>query len=50
MIESGDNALIFTDTELLFQINEKLSHEARISKSSMEIVDQQKYDAYVNNS
>lgn len=36
VIEEGDNALIFTDAELLFQINDKLSDEARISKSTWE--------------
>lgn len=36
VIEAGDNALIFTDAELLFQINEKLSQEARICKSTWE--------------
>ena len=36
VIDQGDNALIFTDAELLFQINEKLSHDARIDRRTFE--------------
>ncbi len=36
VIENGDNALIYTDAELLFQINEKLSFEARIDGRTFE--------------
>jgi hypothetical protein len=36
IIEAENNALIYTDEELLFSINEKLSPEARISKSTFE--------------
>lgn len=36
VINQDDNALIYTDAELLFQINEKLSPEARIGKRTFE--------------
>lgn len=36
IIDADDNALIYTDEELLFQINEKLTVEARIGKRTFE--------------
>jgi hypothetical protein len=36
VINHEDNALILADEELLFQINEKLSPEAKISKRAFE--------------
>ena len=36
VVNQEDNALIFTDEELLFAINEKLSKEAQISKRTFE--------------
>src|SRR3954462_1436103 len=36
VINDGDNALFFTDEDLLFLINEQLSADARISKTTFE--------------
>jgi hypothetical protein len=36
VINQDDNALIYTDTELLFALNEKLSAEAQICTSTFE--------------